>query len=186
MSAALPFLFPVNPAGLPNSLCPAYPSGYENLLNLTPDEVAELYWTLEYIDIAYEYTVETVTNTRSFRLDGHNQPRWRAQAAPIFYNSNGYQNPTPQYVYTASFNIGSVARSNPFDGTYAAELSVVESDSLPAIVFGLQPRTGYTLLDTVDFTFYGRTLTAYLYGINSGWTGNIAHTSITPGFYTFL
>lgn len=185
-SSAKPFICAVNAAGLPNGRCPQAAQGDENVTGLTASELSWLYWRLESVHVSYAYTVEGQNYSRSYVLMAHNLPRFRLCTPALVMQSNSHETPTPMLVYEGVLRLWPVARSDPFDGTYSVKLSLTEADTLPVMTLALKPVSGFSVIATRTFSFYGRELTAYLSVINGSWSGSIDSFSATPVFYEIM
>ncbi|OHE73310.1 MAG: hypothetical protein A2007_01295 [Verrucomicrobia bacterium GWC2_42_7] len=125
MTVIANFTVRANEAGLPVKHVPRSAFGEESLLGLTSKAVAQLYWMLEWIDVAYSYDINGTVVNRSYRVQYNVEPVKRVYLPPVF-NYEG-EDEGWGLTFKADFDIWNVYQSK--NGSYCLVFHIREYDS---------------------------------------------------------
>ena len=180
MSKAEYFVTKVDSHGLPGNeeLLPI--SEEANVLNLSKELFNKIYWTLEAIEVSYQYRVGSGIYQRAFSMDASKLPKERIfSAGALSYRS--VRSDSECVAYLNLSNIGYDEKTN----TYAYELELEESDQWPTYYLTLYPHSEYYEVDRFVFEIFGCKLTAYLSVEEPSMSGRIDSFEMKANYYQF-
>lgn len=180
MKTAKPFGYPVTECGLPRDWCTVLPSGKENILDLSPQEVAKIYWLLESIHVDYAYSINGLRRQRNAVLNTHVEPANRIALDPVFYydffEENGME-------CSIELKLDAIGQPENFKGTLDIQLAVKEHDEHRRFILTCEDLQNYKLLAKHHFEFLDRPLSINLWTISTQWNGSIEYFRIRPEYY---
>jgi len=180
MKTTKPFGYPVTEYGLPRDWCTITPTGSENLLDITVQELTATFWLLESIHINFSYSLNQAHKERSLILAPNIEPINRIAQDPVFQYH--YHDPHDLESYFA-LELWSIAHPPHFTGKANLRFSAMERDSDQLFVFTCDEMPNYRLLDQHPFTLLNRNLSMKLWTLSSDWSGHIHYFNIKMEYY---
>lgn len=175
------FSYPVTEAGLPRDWCTVPPTGNENLLHLSAQEIATTFWLLDSIHIGFSYTINNISKSRFVTLHSEVPPYLRIAEDPIFQ----YYFQSEDLECHTSLELQSIAQPEPFNGTYHLRFSLFERDINQLYTLTCDMLPNHHLLDQKPFSLFNRPLALNLLTISSHWQGTIHYITLTTKYHTF-
>jgi len=166
MSSFDPFLYRVSEAGVPHHIPGEAYGDAATLRDLTAQEVADLYWRLETLDVDYHYTINGVGLQRHYTISGTDYPPIQRPKYTSFVLSTTDYDALYNYPYLGALRFGTVYRDPAQNQRYGLQLSLHEEDGTGYNLFGLSTAPQHeTLTDrvTLQFSFLDRDIALYLY-----------------------
>jgi len=173
-----PFTVATSDAGVTKDWCVNDMKGDETLQDLTPEDVARIYWMLEKVELLYTYTVQGITRSRYLILASKKKPLERIAWPPAFKTEGA----DGAIDYFSSLEVGNVARDKE-TGKLAMPLIVEEADEYENFVVTTERLEGYFLAAQKPFQAFDRKLTLYLWVYNKQWTGSIQNAELTEDYF---
>lgn len=179
MKTTKPFSYPVTEYGLPRDWCTIDPTGSENLLNLSIQELTTTFWLLEKLHIQFAYSINHIHHERNIILNPNIEPFNRIAHDPLF-----------QYHYDAdniesyfALELWSIAHPPSFNGTAHLRFSAMERDHNQLFILTCDTIHNYRLLHELPFTLLNRNLSIKLWTLSSDWPGHIEYFNIKTDYY---
>ncbi|MDR1456442.1 MAG: hypothetical protein LBI34_00040 [Puniceicoccales bacterium] len=174
------FLVAVNPSGLPHPI-PTQPAiGEELLPDMSPQEIATIFWMLRSLSISYSYSIGGFgTYANAYTANCDTKPVERLVNYPLL----AYES------IDRTTSIGTFFQINPAQvyrdvDTYALNLSFQEG-SYPngEILLSFKLPAGHIVLDTSLFSLFSRTIPIYLSTSYVGLEGSIDSFEINASYW---
>ncbi|MDR2677761.1 MAG: hypothetical protein LBB26_04370 [Puniceicoccales bacterium] len=177
---ATPFIVAVNPSGLPHPIPTQPATGDELLTDMSPQEIATVFWMLQSLSLSYSYTVNGLgTYANGYTITCGAQPVERLANYPVF----AYES------LDETTSMGTFFQLNPaqvFQGTSTYALNLVfQEGTYPngEILLAVNIPAGHTVLDTSSLVLFARTIPLYLSTSYTGLTGSINSFAIGETYW---
>jgi hypothetical protein len=181
MSSFEPFLYRVSEAGVPHHIPYATYDHQTTLRDLSTQEVANLYWLLETLDVDYHYTINSIGLHRHYQINATNYPPILRPTFQSFLLREMAYDTLYNYPYIGTLRFGTIFQDPQQVNRYGLHLSIHEEDGTGHNLFCLTTDGNYEFLDTHvfrEFNFMGKTCRLYLY-YNPNYVSSISLDSVS-------
>jgi hypothetical protein len=160
------FLYRVSEAGVPHHIPYAPYDHQATLRDFSTQEVANLYWLLETLDVDYRYTINGVSLHRHYQIHATDySPIIRPQFQSLILREMAYD-PFYLYPYIGALRFGTIFQDPQQANRYGLNLSIYEEDGTGYHLFCLTTDPDYEFLNTrvqYAFNFMGKSVALYMY-----------------------
>jgi hypothetical protein len=183
--SANPFLVAVNPSGLPHPIPTQLTTGNELLADMSPQEIATIFWMLRSLSVSYSYAIDELGSyANAYTITCATQPVERLVNYPEFTHES----------FDETTSMGTFFQLNPAQvyqdaDTYAYALNLAfQEGTYPngEILLSVSLPAGHTVLDTSTFDLFSRTIPLYLSTAYASLSGVIDSFKIDAAYWRVI